>query len=64
MTAAERIAYEHGRVVVRRRRDAEARARHEAWERARQRDYQRGFTHAAANDEREAPQSFSMSAAS
>jgi hypothetical protein len=54
MTAAERIAYEHGREVVRRRRDAEARARHEAWERARQRDNQRGFVQAATNDERAA----------
>jgi hypothetical protein len=54
MTAAERIAFEHGRRVVLDRREREGRERHEAWERARQRDYQRGFAHAATNDERAA----------
>jgi len=52
MTHAERIAFEHGREVVKRRRDAEGRARHEAWERARQRDYQSGFAESRRNDER------------
>ena len=37
MTAAERIAYEHGRRVVLERREREGRARREAWERARER---------------------------
>jgi hypothetical protein len=52
MTPAERIAFEQGREVVRRRRDAEARARYEAWERAR-RDYQ-PYVENAKNDERAA----------
>ena len=35
MTPAERIAYEHGRRVVLDRREREARARRELWERVR-----------------------------
>jgi hypothetical protein len=49
-----RAAFEHGREVVRRKRDAEARARFAAWERAKQRDYQSGFVQAASNYERAA----------
>ena len=49
---AYRADYDRGRRVVLDRREREGRARHEAWERARQRDYQHGFVQAAANDER------------
>jgi hypothetical protein len=43
MIRAERNAFEHGRAVVIRRREAEARARYEVWEVARQRGSQRVF---------------------
>jgi hypothetical protein len=49
VTGAARIAFEHGREVVRRRRDADARARFEARERARQRDYQSVLAEASRN---------------
>ena len=49
-----RAAFEHGREVVMRKRDAEARARHAAWEQARQRDYQTMLTESRRRDERAA----------
>jgi hypothetical protein len=52
MTGAERIAFMHGREVVRRRRDAEARARFAAWEAARVRNAARGFSDAQYNEAR------------
>ena len=42
---------QHGRRVIRERREAEKQARLASWEAARQRDYQRGFTEASRNDE-------------
>jgi hypothetical protein len=54
MTGAERIAFEHGRAVVRRRIDTALTERAAAMERARKRDHESALAAALRADERAA----------
>ena len=59
MTGAERIAFEHGRAVVRRRIDASRAERAAAMERGRKRDHESALAAALRADERAAARAFS-----